>query len=449
MNRPRLLPACVPSLSVLVLAAITHAVPPAAIESQLLTNPGFEQGLVGWTVAENDVLMSTVTASAARQGGFGLHIDDADGKLGSSVESTPLPVVPGRSYRLSFYARSPGQSDGCGVYLRFRNDLQRLIPSSPATASIPANTSAWKAFTFETVAPADAALVSVWIHSYSTTTGIWEVDDVTLEELDGPGGTPVAPTAVATPVAAAKPAAAPAPLPPLPASPPAIVLKLDDLVSTREGDVAPRWKRITDFALERKIKLSIGIIADSLEGDKPAYFAYIKGLQNTGLFEFWFHGYDHKAWQEGDRKLSEFQGTPYERQKDHFEKSQALAREKLGFAFTTFGAPFNASDAVTSRVLSENADIKVLLYGNPGDKVSGKIVLDRVGPVNIEAPLFVPSADKFISGYLQHAKGRDYYVIQGHPAQWDDARWTEFVKLVDYLSANRIPVVTPTEAAAL
>ncbi|HEY9250967.1 MAG TPA: DUF2334 domain-containing protein, partial [Rariglobus sp.] len=248
--------------------------------------------------------------------------------------------------------------------------------------------------------------------------------------------------------AAAKPAAAPAPLPPLPDSPPVIVLKVDDLISTRDGNVVPRWKRITDFALERKIKLSIGIIADSLEGDKPAYFAYIKGLQDTGLFEFWFHGYDHKAWQEGERKLSEFQGSPYEHQKDHFVKSQALAREKLGFAFTTFGAPFNATDTTTNRVLAEDADIKVVLFGNPNDKVSGKVVLDRVGAVNIEAPLFVPSAEKFISGYLQNAKGRRYYVIQGHPAQWDDARWAEFVKLVDYLASNRIPVVTPTEAAA-
>ncbi|HEY9250314.1 MAG TPA: polysaccharide deacetylase, partial [Rariglobus sp.] len=59
-----------------------------------------------------------------------------------------------------------------------------------------------------------------------------------------------------------------------------------------------------------------------------------------------------------------------------------------------------------------------------------------------------PSADKFISGYLKNAKGRSYYVIQGHPNQWDDARWAEFVKLVDYLQRNHIPVVTPTELAA-
>ncbi|HSI10031.1 MAG TPA: polysaccharide deacetylase, partial [Rariglobus sp.] len=60
-----------------------------------------------------------------------------------------------------------------------------------------------------------------------------------------------------------------------------------------------------------------------------------------------------------------------------------------------------------------------------------------------------PNADKFITGYLKNAKGRSFFVIQGHPGQWDDARWAEFVKLVDYLQANHIPIVTPTEAAAL
>ncbi|MFA6286494.1 MAG: DUF2334 domain-containing protein [Opitutaceae bacterium] len=432
-----------------LLAALFALLIPAAVAAPItLPNPGFEQEFADWTVYENDAPMSTATASAAHQGKLGLRIHDTDSKLGSSVESTPLPAVPGRSYRVSLYARSPGATNGCGVYLRFRNDLQRLIPTPTGTASIPAHASDWTALEFETVAPADAASIAVWIHSYSTTTGIWEVDDIQLAELDGPGGAPVASTAAATSVAASKPAAALAPLPPLPASPPVIVLKLDDLVSTRDGNVVPRWKRITDFALERKIKLSIGIIADSLEGDKPAYFSYIKDLQKTGLFEFWFHGYDHKAWKEGDRNVSEFQGPSYEQQKDHFVRSQVLARAKLGFSFTTFGSPFNVSDANTARVLAEDANIKVWLYGDRANP-AGKTVLDRVGAVSIEQPLFVPNPAKFIEGYAKNAGGRRFYVLQGHPAQWDDARWAEFVKLVDYLLQNHIPVVTPTEAAAL
>ena len=239
-------------------------------------------------------------------------------------------------------------------------------------------------------------------------------------------------------------------LPPLPANPPVVVLKVDDL-ATGGGNVPRNWKRITDFAQERKIKLSIGIIVQSLGTANPSYINYIKDLQKTGLFEFWFHGWDHKTWTEDGKTLQEFKGTPYEHQKESFVKSQALMKEKLGFVFTTFGSPFNGMDENTYKVFSEDPDMKIFLYANPADqaKIPGKVILDRVGGVNIEDPLFVPNADKFIAGYLKNAKNRRFYVIQGHPNQWNDARWAEFVKLVDYLLANHIPIVTPTEAAAL
>lgn len=236
--------------------------------------------------------------------------------------------------------------------------------------------------------------------------------------------------------------------PPLPDPLIPVVLKLDDL-NTRGGNVPGRWIRVTDLAREKNIKVSIGIICDSFDYGKPAYFDYIKEWQASGLVEFWFHGWDHKQWQEGETKLMEFKGTSYEHQKEHFVKSQALAREKLGFAFTTFGAPFNATDEVTARVLAEDPDIKVFLYGKPSDAAaSGKVILDRVGDVNVEHPLFVPNSARFIAHYTKRAPGRRYFVIQGHPAQWDDARWAEFVKIVDFLVENKIPVLTPTELAA-
>lgn len=227
-----------------------------------------------------------------------------------------------------------------------------------------------------------------------------------------------------------------------------VVLKLDDL-NTRGGNVPARWSRVTDLAREKNIKVSIGVICESFHHGNASYFSYIKDWHASGLVEFWFHGWDHKQWEENGVKLQEFKGTSYEHQKDHFVKSQALAREKLGFAFTTFGAPFNATDDATLRVLSEDPDLEVFLYGKRSDaEPSGKLVLDRVGDVNIESPLFVPNAEKFIAGYLRHAAKRDYFVIQGHPAQWNDARWAEFVKIVDFLVENKIPVLTPSELAA-
>jgi peptidoglycan/xylan/chitin deacetylase (PgdA/CDA1 family) len=244
-------------------------------------------------------------------------------------------------------------------------------------------------------------------------------------------------------------AALPPVTPVFPDTPPAIVLKVDDL-SADKGGIPAAWKRLTDFALERKLKISIGVITQSLATAKPAYLDYIKGLRETGLVEFWFHGYDHKRWTENGHELQEFKGTPYEQQKDHFVKSQALAKEKLGFAFTAFGSPFNGYDDATLRVLAEDADIQAFLYGRPSaqSRLPGKVVLERVGDVNIEAPLFEPNPEAFIAGYLKNAATHRYFVIQGHPGQWNDARWAEFVKLVDYLQQNHIPVVTIAELAA-
>ncbi|HSI84231.1 MAG: DUF2334 domain-containing protein [Candidatus Methylacidiphilales bacterium] len=247
-----------------------------------------------------------------------------------------------------------------------------------------------------------------------------------------------------------KPAASTAPLPD-PLIP--VVLKVDDLAS--RGSVPQRWKRITDFAIERKIKLSIGLIANSLEGDKPAYFAYIKELQNSGLIELWYHGYDHGVHKEGDKDYAEFANRPYEEMKRRFEISQKLAVEKLGAPFVTFGPPGGGNAPMSdtdkdnlTRVVGEDPAIKIWLYPEPqnerGKKLEaeGKVaILDRVWQANIEQPLFVPNTEKLVAAYPRYAKGRSYYILQGHPNQWDDARWAEFVKMVDYLQANKIPIV--------
>lgn len=239
-------------------------------------------------------------------------------------------------------------------------------------------------------------------------------------------------------------------LPPLPANPPPVVLKLDDL-ATGGGNVPRPWRRVTDFARERNLKISIGVITQSLATANPSYLDYIKDLHASGLVEFWFHGWDHKQWEENGAKFQEFKGTSYEHQKASFVKSQALAREKLGFVFTTFGSPFNGFDENTFKVFDEDPDMKVFLYAARDDqpKIPGKVILDRPPWVNIEDPLFVPNSQKFIAGYLKAASRRSHFVIQGHPAQWNDQRWAEFVKIVDFLQQNKIPVITPTEAAAL
>ncbi|CAM2953831.1 DUF2334 domain-containing protein [Rariglobus hedericola] len=439
-----LLRACLLLSSIVALGMAPAFSADAPAKPLALVNPGFEDGLKNWVPLEGTHPMSRTDAASARTGKLGLRIEDNDAIAGSSLESTALPATPGATYRLSFQARSYATTWGLGAYLRFRDASGKFIGEAKDKA-VPPHVETWAPYTLDATAPAGAVSVIVWFHSFSTSTGSWDIDDITVEESAGLAGAPSA--AAAAPVKAALDFSK---LPPLPANPPVVVLKVDDL-ATGGGNVPRGWKRITDFAIERKIKLSVGIIAESLGTANPTYINYIKDLQKTGLIEFWFHGWNHKQWEENGVKLQEFKGTTYEQQKASFVKSQALAKEKLGFGFTTFGSPFNGFDDATFKVFAEDPDMKIFLYANRSDqaKIPGKVILERVGGVNIEDPLFVPNADKFITGYLKNAKGRSYYVIQGHPNQWNDERWAEFVKLIDYLQANKIPIVTPTEAAAL
>jgi hypothetical protein len=217
-----------------------------------------------------------------------------------------------------------------------------------------------------------------------------------------------------------------------------IVLKLDDL-NTGGGNVPAGWRRVTDFATARQMKVSVGLIAKSLEVGTASYISYIQGLRTSGIAEFWFHGYDHVG--------QEFNGPVYSDQKNRFTTSQTLAMTKLGFQFAAFGAPENAFDNTTVQVMSEDSAMNVWLYGDPA-RPAGKRVLDRVGAVNIESPTFVPNPEKFISGYLTSYSGRQFFVIQGHPGNWTDARWYEFVRLIDWLKANNFPIMTSAELAA-
>ncbi|MFA6286515.1 MAG: heparin lyase I family protein [Opitutaceae bacterium] len=215
-----------------------------------------------------------------------------------------------------------------------------------------------------------------------------------------------------------------------------IVLKLDDLSSS--GGIPSLWLRVSDFAKARNIKFSAGLIADSLNTTNTSYLNYIKDLRNGGYAEIWFHGYDHG--------MTEFVGTSYAVQKSRFTSSQALAATKLGFPFTAFGAPGNAFDATTVQVMSEDADMRAWIYGDPLQP-GGKVVLERDSLVNIEQPTFVPNPERFVGGYTSDYAAHPYFVIQGHPGNWTEARWAEFVRLIDWLQANNFTFTTPTELA--
>lgn len=148
--------------------------------SELLSNPGFEGGLDRWTVDSTDNGMSAVVAAAARTGTSGLRVTDGSVSGGSSVYSKKFPVTPATAYELTCWARLV-QGNGIGVYLIFYDASQQpILPSDAFAQTIPSYQTDWKRVVVKAVAPANAASVAIWVHSYYATLVTADFDDFTL-----------------------------------------------------------------------------------------------------------------------------------------------------------------------------------------------------------------------------------------------------------------------------
>ena len=63
-------------------------------------------------------------------------------------------------------------------------------------------------------------------------------------------------------------------------------------------------------------------------------------------------------------------------------------------------------------------------------------------------PTLVPDAQKLAEGYNRHPN-QDVFVIQGHPTHGDDARFAQFVQIVDFLTKAGVIFTMPAEYTRL
>ncbi len=234
------------------------------------------------------------------------------------------------------------------------------------------------------------------------------------------------------------------------ARPLAVVLKLDDLVrggKPSTATVSPRWQRTTDFLEGEKIKASYGLLCDSLEGDCPAYIDWIKQRVTNGFIEIWHHGYYARllpAEMQVNGRTAEYMGGSVEAQAAMFRKSLDLVKQKTGIEMMAFGPHSTAIDGITYKALEGIPEIKmVFYYGPPKDVPTSKFVVKRL--MELEKPLFVPNPENVQKTYEQKKDTLPYIVIQGHPNQWDDARFENFKKSVLYLRDQGCRFLTPSE----
>lgn len=216
-----------------------------------------------------------------------------------------------------------------------------------------------------------------------------------------------------------------------------VILKADDMVFDENTIVPQRWISFIDYIKSKRIKASIGVIGNSLEAGNNKYFKYLKSIAASGNFELWNHGYNHiydGKYPNGE-SYKEFYNTPYSYQYKHMSLTDSLAIKKLGIIFHTFGAPGNGIDSVTVRAINNQKNIKVWLFGLPG---STKLDLQRFD--GIESPIFNPDYFRFIKIYSSE---KPYLVLQIHPNGWDEIKFTEFKKIIDYLLSKKVTFINP------
>ena len=218
-----------------------------------------------------------------------------------------------------------------------------------------------------------------------------------------------------------------------------IILKADDFKFSQQHIIPLGFQRFIEFIESKKIKASIGIIGNSLEKGQQEYFTILKEIADDGSFEIWNHGFDHELFgvNNDGKTYHEFFNTNYDDQKNHLEKTQELASEKLGITIHAFGAPGNSYDSVTLNVIDEINEIKVWFYGNPE---SNKLVLKNL--YNIEFDGQYPDYEKFVNNYPIDEK---YLTLQIHPKAWDNNGFNQFELIIEFLITQKVAFITPYE----
>jgi len=147
-----------------------------------ITNGGFEKSDQNWSFLASDQGMSSISKDAARKGRYGLHVLDESLTAGSSVKSQAISVESGVAYRLSFDAKVH-TGGGLGVYMLFFDQAAQPVGKQSEYIATLQQESDWKRIHLVAVAPKDAALLRIWIHSYNASKITACLDDFSLEEI--------------------------------------------------------------------------------------------------------------------------------------------------------------------------------------------------------------------------------------------------------------------------
>jgi peptidoglycan/xylan/chitin deacetylase (PgdA/CDA1 family) len=220
------------------------------------------------------------------------------------------------------------------------------------------------------------------------------------------------------------------------------IIKADDI-----RGITAKWDRFLALSAAKGVKVSAGIICNSLRQDKSGYFAWLKKHLSSGMVEFWNHGWDHSRWQDSaGASLREFSGSGYLHQKRHFENAQTAIKRVLGIAPICFGAPFNAMDKNTIKVLNESTHTRLIFaYEAAG------LTRSIIAPMALRGEADGTGKPNFAAFKAQYDKQRSlsFSSIQFHPNGFSEQGFQEYAKILDLLLAEGWSFILPSEYVAM
>jgi len=217
------------------------------------------------------------------------------------------------------------------------------------------------------------------------------------------------------------------------------IVKADDLTEPTEN-----WDRFIDVSNELQVKVSIGIICNSLQEDQDGYFEWLRARQNSGSVEFWNHGWDHKRWGPEGEWISEFQGSGYDYQKEHLDDSQVIMEQVLGVPTVAFATPWNDFDEDTGRVINEREDVRLFIGHYRGNLDESKLLVRMRLRVELDGT-GKPSFEKFVTLYEELEDKDAVVALQFHPNGFEDHHFTEYEKIVAFMREKGWTFMMPRE----
>jgi hypothetical protein len=169
-------------------AMITMTITPLAIEDKtgnLLRNGDFETSSFGWELPPD--CQGSLSTEQAASGNASLKISDPDTKLGSNINSAPIPAPPGQdSYVLSGKVFHVSGS-GIGMYMRFADAAGKSLNKADEkgniapVGSLSGAAGQWVDFRYPFKVEPGTTTMRLWIHSYSASVVEAYLDDLRVE----------------------------------------------------------------------------------------------------------------------------------------------------------------------------------------------------------------------------------------------------------------------------